>query len=233
MTVSAYPHPPPREPMGTKNNPSKFDSYANAELDEPMFVLLARDKQAPELIRRWAADREAAGEDPEIVEEARECARDCETWRLENRPKKFAAIIAKTRNYITGDTTEEGQILVLQAALQEAYDMGIASMAENRRHHHRSMPSVLGRAMSTDIRPEIRALIERGNVTPAEIKSLRCNSWEWEALVPAMNDEALTNAIEHALVNCERHRRPFATYDQSVTSLYTPELLRRFKSRER
>lgn len=29
--------------MGTKNNPGAFDCYANAEPDEPMFVLLARD----------------------------------------------------------------------------------------------------------------------------------------------------------------------------------------------
>lgn len=33
--------------MGTKNNPGAFDCYANAEPDEPMFVLLGRDKHAP------------------------------------------------------------------------------------------------------------------------------------------------------------------------------------------
>lgn len=37
--------------MGTKNNPGTFDCYANAAPDEPMFVLLGRDKHAPLLVR--------------------------------------------------------------------------------------------------------------------------------------------------------------------------------------
>lgn len=40
--------------MGTKLNPGKFDCYTNALPDEPMFVLLARDEQAPERVRDWA-----------------------------------------------------------------------------------------------------------------------------------------------------------------------------------
>lgn len=67
--------------MGTKNNPGSFDCYANAEPDEPMFVLLARDAYAPLLIRTWAADREVEGEDPAKVAEARACADACEKWR--------------------------------------------------------------------------------------------------------------------------------------------------------
>lgn len=43
--------------MGTKNNPGKFDCYASAEPDEPMFVLLARDPSAPWLTVAWAALR--------------------------------------------------------------------------------------------------------------------------------------------------------------------------------
>jgi hypothetical protein len=39
--------------MGTKNNPGAFDCYANAEPDEPMFVLLARDEKAPAIVRAW------------------------------------------------------------------------------------------------------------------------------------------------------------------------------------
>ena len=39
--------------MGTKNNPGTFDCYANAEGDEPMFVLLGRDKHAPTLVWLW------------------------------------------------------------------------------------------------------------------------------------------------------------------------------------
>lgn len=61
--------------MGTKNNPGQFDCYAKAEPDEPMFVLLGRDKHAPTLIWLWAALREL-DDNPETekVKEARECA---------------------------------------------------------------------------------------------------------------------------------------------------------------
>lgn len=60
--------------MGTKNNPGSFDCYANAEPDEPMFVLLGRDKNAPSLVDLWARQREVNEEDPVKVQEARDCA---------------------------------------------------------------------------------------------------------------------------------------------------------------
>lgn len=46
--------------MATKDNPGKFDCYANALPDEPMFVLLARDELAPSLVRLWATIRDGA-----------------------------------------------------------------------------------------------------------------------------------------------------------------------------
>lgn len=91
--------------MATKNKPGRYDCYANAEPDEPMFVLLARDDLAPYVIRIWAALRSAranSGSKSEITEaieaaleivyektcmsidkfnEARECANDMEAWR--------------------------------------------------------------------------------------------------------------------------------------------------------
>jgi hypothetical protein len=79
------------------------------------------------------------------------------------------------------------------------------------------------------VRPEIQALAKRGNVTPAEVAELHINSWEWEHITPAMNDEALVARVEHALKNCGQHKRPFASYDEAVQGLYAPELLRRFK----
>lgn len=60
--------------MATKNNPGKFDCYANAESDELMFILLGRDKHAPTLIWLWSVLRELDQEDPEKVKEARDCA---------------------------------------------------------------------------------------------------------------------------------------------------------------
>jgi hypothetical protein len=61
--------------MGTKNNPGQFDCCVNAEPDEPMFVLLGRDKHGSALVELWAEAREKTGEDPAKVEEARACAR--------------------------------------------------------------------------------------------------------------------------------------------------------------
>lgn len=66
--------------MGTKNNPGDYDCYANAEPDEPMFVLLARDPVAPVLVMLWTQIRSelskmsARGDEPEKLEEAEACA---------------------------------------------------------------------------------------------------------------------------------------------------------------
>ena len=67
--------------MATKNNPGKHDCYANALPDEPMFVLLGRDRHAPKLVRLWAEMREADGEKADRVAEARACADAMEKWR--------------------------------------------------------------------------------------------------------------------------------------------------------
>jgi hypothetical protein len=66
--------------MATKNNPGRYDCYANADPDEPMFVLLGRDKHAPTLVWLWAVLRELDGEDPVKVREARECCADMIAW---------------------------------------------------------------------------------------------------------------------------------------------------------
>lgn len=68
--------------MGSKRDPGKFDCYAAAEEDEPMFVLLGRDRHAPELVEVWASLREDAGEDPEKVQEARDLANQMREWRI-------------------------------------------------------------------------------------------------------------------------------------------------------
>jgi len=78
--------------MGTKNNPGKFDCYHAAEPDEPMFVLLARDPQAPNLVREWANLRrllDLKNEDAAKVEEATMCADAMEAWFREHRPDKL------------------------------------------------------------------------------------------------------------------------------------------------
>lgn len=77
--------------MGTKAEPSLYDCYAAALADEPLFVLLARDPDAPELLRLWAqmrAKRVAAGDAPAsdafMINEANACAREMDTWRSSN-----------------------------------------------------------------------------------------------------------------------------------------------------
>lgn len=66
--------------MGTKNKPGAFDCYANAEPDEPMFILLGRDPLAPETVLDWARRREATRGPTSKVEEARECAKAMMAW---------------------------------------------------------------------------------------------------------------------------------------------------------
>lgn len=93
--------------MGTKNKPGKFDCYANAEPDEPMFILLARDPMAAFLTSIWSkvrqGDVEAASVvftkmlhevgprymiEPDMAKsgEAIECAMAMFDWRKANRP---------------------------------------------------------------------------------------------------------------------------------------------------
>ena len=73
--------------MGTKNNPGAYDCYEKAEPDEPMFILLARDPLAAQVVRYWVALRmqskpptsgEAVKQD-----EALRCADAMDRWREE------------------------------------------------------------------------------------------------------------------------------------------------------
>lgn len=75
--------------MATKNNPGTYDCYANAEPDEPMFVLLGRDKHAPLLVRLWAEMRALDGEDRAKIEEAMSCADAMELFRDARQRKKM------------------------------------------------------------------------------------------------------------------------------------------------
>lgn len=67
--------------MGTKNRPGTYDCYDNAEPDEPMFILLARDETAPGLVRDWADRRRARDGDTDQAREAIACAEAMEAWR--------------------------------------------------------------------------------------------------------------------------------------------------------
>jgi hypothetical protein len=78
--------------MGTKQQPGKFDCYDAAAPDEPLFILLARDASAPELVESWAMRRSNAiadGLKPEtdrpMVAEALALASAMREWRSRNR----------------------------------------------------------------------------------------------------------------------------------------------------
>lgn len=71
--------------MTTKECPGDFDCYRNAHGDEHMFILLGRDKHAPQLVELWARIRDESGEDPEQVNDARKCANDMRKYRYAKR----------------------------------------------------------------------------------------------------------------------------------------------------
>lgn len=76
--------------MGTKNKPGQFDCYANAEPDEPMFVLLGRDPTASLVVTFWRALKMKMRESGTSsvsdlkLEEARECSLDLAAWAKKN-----------------------------------------------------------------------------------------------------------------------------------------------------
>lgn len=71
--------------MGTKNEPGKYDCYSHAHPDEPMFVLLGRDPQAPALVRLWVEKRRAEGESLEKLAEAEKVATEMEAWQQKRK----------------------------------------------------------------------------------------------------------------------------------------------------
>lgn len=79
------------------------------------------------------------------------------------------------------------------------------------------------------VRPAIRKLIDRGNITSEEFRSLRMNSYERDAMVPALSDEALLVVTEYALGQASRIPSPATTYENAIVGLYAPELLKRLR----
>lgn len=73
--------------MGTKTNPGKFDCYAAAEPNEPMFILLGRDRHAAAVVRYWVSLRIADA--PTVTAtakllEALDCAAAMERWHKDH-----------------------------------------------------------------------------------------------------------------------------------------------------
>jgi hypothetical protein len=84
--------------MATKNNPGKFDCFAAADPDEPMFILLGRDPIAPFLVGWWVGLKSMhdPSADPAKLQEAMQVAKSMEEWLTKlNREDKI-----KLRNLI-------------------------------------------------------------------------------------------------------------------------------------
>jgi hypothetical protein len=86
--------------MATKNNPGAYDCYEDAHPDEPMFVLLGRDRDASLVVKMWAMLRLQQidlGIRPEAdrpqISEALLCATNMEIWHREiDTARKMAAL---------------------------------------------------------------------------------------------------------------------------------------------
>lgn len=96
--------------MATKNNPGKYDCYTNAEPDEPMFILLGRDKHAPLLVKLWAEMRALDGEDPGKVAEAVHCADAMRIYRLSHRNPVTPEMRMQHHEFMGGDATCEDDV---------------------------------------------------------------------------------------------------------------------------
>jgi hypothetical protein len=81
-----------------------------------------------------------------------------------------------------------------------------------------------------NIRPEIQALIDRGNITIEDMRDLRANSYEWESMVPALSTEALIDRTSHAIDNCPRANVPAQSYTEAVHAVFAPELIKRLRA---
>jgi hypothetical protein len=112
--------------MGTKNRPAPHDCYASAEGDEPLFTLLARDVHAPFLLRAWADMREASGESPDKVEEARSCADAMARWRTRRRERPPMTDEAAAQLLRRGTTV--GQLL--GAAQERGHEVALPDAGE-------------------------------------------------------------------------------------------------------
>jgi hypothetical protein len=124
--------------MGTKENPGRFDCHANALPDEPMFVLLARDIQAPGLVFTWAMQREdriKRGTAPEtdwaLVLEAYQCGAAMKVWREENPGKWRQPRPAPDPTAQSGDLTI-GQRLVADYEMDSIAELSELAAAIDR-----------------------------------------------------------------------------------------------------
>ena len=77
--------------MGTKNNPGKFDCYAKADPDEPIFVLRGNDPTAAQTIQLWIRLNEFSGTSSEKIAEATRVIGEMRGWAFKQGGREGAA----------------------------------------------------------------------------------------------------------------------------------------------
>lgn len=76
-----------KPPMGTRENPGRFDGYGKAESNEPVFTLIGRDPAAPKLIRDWVNLHRDAKTDGTQLMEALAVADAMDKYRMERNAR--------------------------------------------------------------------------------------------------------------------------------------------------
>ena len=102
----------------TKASPNRFDGYADAGPDEPIFVLRAKDLSAPFAVEVWAQHRQAAVDrafkpsgDQQKIDSAREIADAMRRWFLENH--RLEALTAEHQALLAERTAKGEQYVAV------------------------------------------------------------------------------------------------------------------------
>ena len=79
------------------------------------------------------------------------------------------------------------------------------------------------------VRPEIKALVAKGNISLNIYKELRMNSYEMWTVYPALSDRALAYAISQHLSQVAPFGKLPSTYEETCLHVLLPLLLDRFE----
>lgn len=82
--------------------------------------------------------------------------------------------------------------------------------------------------IDTLIRPEIKALAERGNITKSEMDEIPMNSYERNFCLPYLTHEAFIDYCTLCNKNTSINNEYPTTYNEAVIALLFPQLLQRF-----
>lgn len=114
--------------METKAEPNRPNAcYAKALPDEPMFILLGRDPDAPATIEFWARKREhRPNDDADQIDDARLDATAFQNWRIANDGKWRGAQPTPIEHPSELATSLAGKVLAMKRQPEgagEAYEL--------------------------------------------------------------------------------------------------------------